>query len=127
MPKQRIKSPSDSSRVVIRFEAVFLDHLRQQAQRNGTTLAEFIRLTLHRGLLATDVDLLDEKIQSLTEKLDITAPKLSASAMSENALHALYTMCEVMYGTVNNRDVKEWRDASEKGRIKARRELGLLK
>jgi hypothetical protein len=119
MPQVKGSGKGATNIVSVRLDPKTHDYFKKTAQRNGTSLAEFLRLTLVRGVTMDSIKTIESSMwDPQGEHRD-----LGHSRLNERELLALFTSCEILCEIARQRDPEALKGALERARIQVKNAL----
>lgn len=111
-----------SKPVSIRLPAEEEAFYRSQANKHGMSLSAFLTRTLLMGVVAENVQDVEQRLKAVVASISDTRPASSAAALPEDVLLSIYTSEYLLTAIVEARDVQQLYAAQDKARARLKRE-----
>lgn len=121
MPRPKGTGKGESDRFIIRVPMETAAFYRRKANENGVSAAQFLRNMIEKGILAEDIQEIEERLKDTVAKID--AQETHGQALPEYLIHAILMSQQLLRQIVEQRDVGEYYRAQDAVQLTMKREV----
>ena len=124
MPKTKKTNPDDIQPISMRLDKDTETYYRRRANERGVSLSVFLRETLVQGVIAENVQDIEQRLRHLIEEIGITRQKVVKVEIPDELWISVFTAEYLLAAIVEARDVQQLYDAQNKAKAKLNRIKG---
>lgn len=124
MPRMKGTGKGPTERFNIRLDEDTAGFYRTKANEHGTSISEFLRQTLVRGVIAENVQDIEQRMRRLLDEIRAGGPVGGKTEIPEELLLSVFTAEYMLTAIIEARDVQQLYDAQNKAKAKLKRMKG---
>lgn len=114
MATKKQTTPGSSDVVSVRFSHETSSFYRKRAQEAGVSLSTYIQKTLTAGVMAESVQTVNQRMNSVADKINMTVEALREPGLPDEAWKSLFMIESLLTVIVESRNPQDLYDAQEK-------------
>lgn len=125
MPRQKGTSKGPTKPITLRLDDDTETFYKRKANEHGISLAEYLRQTLVQGVIAENVQEIEERLRRVVAEINAAGAAGSTVQVPDDLLLAVFASEAMLAAIVEARDVQALYDAQERARAKLKRLKGV--
>jgi hypothetical protein len=118
MPRAKGTGKGQSERTNIRLDAETMGFYRTKANEHGVSISEFMRQTLVQGVIAENVQDIEQRLRGLLDEIRQKDSGGGGYAVPDELLLSIFTSEYMLAAIIEARDVQQLYEAQNKAKAK---------
>lgn len=124
MPRLKGTGKGPTERFNIRLDEETAAFYRTKANEHGVSLSEFLRQTLVQGVIAENVQDIEERLRQLLSEIRADKKSAGGADIPDDLLLSVFTSENMLASIVEARDIQKLYEAQDKAKAKLKRLKG---